>query len=914
MKYKNKIILILIINILVILPFSTEAKTCTDTAEKYGLYIEKGNKNNQYIIIKDNSLACDKSKKNSKLKIVAINNNEITNGATIKKGKETATITANLQVQGTKNYITVTLKDLSTEELITIEYSLIKEKSDLKYVPTEINTNYYGLCATLRMQATSLGQEAYNYFQTSLGYCWQETVLKGTNYTGEQLQKKINEVTNKWNEYQLNSIQNNQEFNNNFNYIKEKALYAKNNLSTKKLEDSKPTLKCNYKYNKTQDPTITYLNEKYNEIISSTDPYPNKDYFYTTSSQTTEKITYTYNYAVGNTKTETQDACKKTCEEVVKVEYSAPITTKAGQCIDYKVKVTSYVKCEADFIAPQPKTENTYCSPAPTCTNISNVQSKKTQAGPTEDFDNCIKDCDGGKYTEECSLKCYDEIYNTQEETKLSLNYSTSKVTNLSTKSDYTLKECLKDNKDYYGCYGYNSSQINWYSNINYDENGNKLTTNWNNKYTLGRWYLDKVFTNTPIPNYNYNSGGYDITGITDTCTDTYCGSYVSDNNGFYRENTNGSLCSDSCEWDKTSCTSTQYLNPGTIVADAKKNQEVYEKAKTQCMAETTCSQKTSEYIVSIKYDTKDSKGKVTVEEISFPNTKSSSENNKLTANAKNTKLEKESVIKNYSGCYKQDDSNNSYMTELSFKGTYINNKTGEITYQKPSNPTDWYFENNKVCLPLNIETVNEKWLDWKTQKEKSKYTEKQVEKELEGKSNTSNGYNIKADIENFGYFGWNFNINCFYAVKNDNSNKSDSTSLNNYVVKTIDRTKIFSDKIGFNWTNKAKITSLKNANYLVDPEILISEIENNASSMYNEEEYLDYKFYLTPEKIKEIKEYNKKYKYGQWNGTIKEINGINSYSSNLFRGKDAILTEENGSVLKKGTEGVNNENFIYSE
>ena len=893
MKYKRKIITIIIFTILVLLPLQTAAKECNTSAEKYGLYIEKGNKNNEYIIIKDNSLACDKNTKNKKLKIESINNIVDTSNKVIKKGNETVKIKANLQVDGTKNYITVTLKDLETEELVTIEYSFIKEISDIRYVPTEINTNYYGLCNSLRENVAYLGIDAYNYFSTSLGYCWQENVIKGTNYKEQDLQQKIDEITNKWQNYQNNKININQDFINNFNYIKEKALLAKNNIANNKVSSKKQTLKCNYKYINTTDPNITYVNELYDEVISSTDLYPNKDYYYTTKKDEKEKITYTYNYAVGNTKTETHDSCQKTCEEVVKVEYSAPIATKAGNCIDYKVKVTSYVRCESSFTAPQPKVSNTYCSPAPTCTNISSVQSKKPQAGPTEDFDNCIKSCDGGKYSEKCSLKCYKEIYNKD----IQIENTTEP---LSTKNEYTLKECLKDNKDYYGCYGYNSSQINWYSNLNYDENGNKLTTNWNNKYTLGRWYLDKVFTNTPDPNYNYNSGGYDITGIEEKCTGTYCGTHVADNNGFYRENNNGNLCSDSCEWNKTSCASDQYLNPGTIVSDAKNNQALYEKAKNQCLEETTFKENTKEYVISIKYDTHESNGRITVEEISFPNTENSSEKQSSTRNI----LENDNVFNN--------GNEKIYTEEIKFPGTYINNKTGEITYQKPTNKDDWYFDKNKVCLPLNIKTTNAKWLDWKTKKENSKYTEEQVKKELKGKKNTSNGYNIKADIKNFGYFDWNFNINCFYAVKNDNANEKNSTKLNNYTIKTIDRTDLFKDTINFNWTNKATITSLKNPKYLVYPERVITEIEKNAAGMYNSDEYLDYKFYLTSEKLKEIKEYNKKNGYGIWNGTVKEVNGINAYSSNLFRGKDAILTEKNGSVLKKGTEGVNNENFIY--
>lgn len=889
MKKMHFSIIIFLILILIHIEPTLAKETCQTLPEKYGLYIEKGDKQNQYIVIKDNSVACDASKKNSKLKIVAINNKEITNGPTLKKGQYSQKITSDLISQAPKYSLSVTLKDLQTNELINLTYSLTKELPLIGYLPTEVNNNYYDLCAKYREEAASLGQEALTYYQSALNYCFQEKVLKGTNYNTQELTEKITKVEDTWFNYQQENQKMTPDFITNFNYIKEKAQLSSNIIDNGKVSKM-PTLKCNYQFLNSSDQTKTYTNSKYNEIINATDEYLNKDYFYTTSSENSGTVTYTYNYAIGNSVKETFDACQKNCEEVVKVEYESPVATKAGQCINYKVKVTSYVQCQNKFLAPAPKQETTYCSPSPTCTDISDVQVKKTQAGPSEDFENCIMNCDGGKYSEECSLTCYDKIYNSKTKEPLLAETNTKKATPLANKLDYSLKECLKDNNDYYGCYGYNGSSINWYSNLNYDQNGNKLTTNWNNKYSLGRWYLDKVFTNTPFSNYNYNNGGYDLSGITDNCSAGYCGTHVADANGFYRINTNGSLCANSCEWNNTACAKNTYLNPGTIIFDYKKNQEAYQTAQNKCLETTQSSTKTSEYIITVNYDSKDTNGKVTVKELIFPNDNSH-------ASAINSPKSNE-------------DTKNTYMSDLNLTGTYINSKTGAISYEPPSKASDWHYE-NKFCLPLNATTVNAKWLDWATTN-KSKYTTKDIEKELLGNNKTSDGFNIKSTIKDFGYYGWTFNVDCFYALKNDP--KIAETKLNDYQIKILDRNNLFSESLGFNWTKSAAIPIYKNAKYRVDPEALITEIKNNSQSLYNSDQYLDYKFLLTPEKIKEIRKYNENNNYGEWNGKIIEVNGIRAYQSNLFRGKDAILTEKDGSLIKKGTLGVNNENFIYPE
>ena len=44
------------------------------------------------------------------------------------------------------------------------------------------------------------------------------------------------------------------------------------------------------------------------------------------------------------------------------------------------------------------------------------VENTTGKAGPNDDFDNCVKTCDGGKYTQKCINACYDKTYNTKRE------------------------------------------------------------------------------------------------------------------------------------------------------------------------------------------------------------------------------------------------------------------------------------------------------------------------------------------------------------------------------------------------------------------------------------------------------------------------------------------------------------------
>lgn len=104
------------------------------------------------------------------------------------------------------------------------------------------------------------------------------------------------------------------------------------------------------------------------------------------------------------------EVCKTRCYEHLSVIYDTPQLLKAGLCFSYKVTVKSKSECGIDFNSDnywKEITVPTMCSPIPVCSN----KSSHTQAGPNEDFDNCVKKCDDGKYSQKCINKCYKQVY-----------------------------------------------------------------------------------------------------------------------------------------------------------------------------------------------------------------------------------------------------------------------------------------------------------------------------------------------------------------------------------------------------------------------------------------------------------------------------------------------------------------------
>ena len=402
----------------------------------------------------------------------------------------------------------------------------------------------------------------------------------------------------------------------------------------------------------------------------------NREYYYAhnKADNLVSGFEYEYHYAPGNFETEPVK-CSVQCHESVVVEYGPAVASKAGLCFEYKVKVTSRVSCEASN-PNKYKKKSGYCTPAPVCTNGDYYV---RQAGPVEEFDACVQSCDGGKYTEKCSKKCYNKVYGTTDKTTAknmdnsNLHIQDSMALLTDAEEKYSLKQCFERNKAsdkyYKGCYYVNSK-----GKIKWDQEGENV---W--KGPPGRWY--ELYASKDYSQYDV------------------------DQNGFYRHRyANGAHCRDTCWW--TGCTGNKYLNPLDAKLDAEANHKIYLKAKDQCAAAASCTTKTATFTISVDYKTKNGEGKIEKHTIDFPYNEKDKLNSNPDKTIKGTGEDEGTTILGYAGCYKDHKIKNFYQTEWSFPGSWLNSKTGVVSFENIIKKPGWYEEKDKFCIPFNTEII----------------------------------------------------------------------------------------------------------------------------------------------------------------------------------------------------------------
>lgn len=777
---------------------------------------------------------------------------------------------------------------------------------------SDFDTYNYVAAASLTIN----GKSAQDIYKTTLSYCTQQYVAIGAEYTETQLANMIgNAIT--------------------YTKTRTQTMSGSNKTFAQLFEEIKTHANVQNKTGKTaQDKGITCDWQKTETTGDPNDYYKNKNYYYKEEQVESITVQYEYNYAPGASTeiTAAQVVCNRTCAEAVKVEYGPPVASKAGLCFEYNVKVTSYVECTAPVELEPPKDKTEYCSPVPYCHEKS-WKWDGHQAGPTEEFDACIQSCDGGKYTSKCSTKCYKQVYKNSK-LKLGLSYENDIVAtklNSSQSLEQQVETCIAESQDG-GCYYWSGDAIMWKSTY---QKGQEWSTDVN---ALGRWYR---VTGWKISDVGGDGKKYD----------------VSSNGIKTQKKSGGKHCDDICIWETDVCGKKDYLNPHSAAKDNEENLKRYQAAVAQCEAATTCSSSTATFTISINYDSyaqdvgssTKTKKKTT---INFPRSPLNQDKlpslGKDTVDTSNTFNAAGSTLLSYNGCYTAATEKNWYQAEWGFPGTYIHNKTGEISYSKEKIQSDtgtiegWYYDDNKFCMPLEAESVNTKWWEWYkiNDMQFNCYTSDQIKNELATNDGTSNGYNIKASTTDFGYFGWDFDISCFYAIRNElcdedalthcckkdtctgDSCETEINGVKNYMFRAIDTNNVFPNAIiegitdetkrpiGFNWTNQA--ANSKNPNYIVNPASLIEQIESKSETLYTEDN-LDYQFYLTPEVLTKIKAYNRTTPYGTWNGRVDTKNGINVYFSNLWGEVDSGVIDtvdlrNFSSVLKVGTPGINNE------
>lgn len=730
-------------------------------------------------------------------------------------------------------------------------------------------------------------------------------------------------------------------------YKKGNMIKYEDNSDSKKIgaSDSLP-FKCDYnKFNKDK-----------NSNSSDVNYYVNKSYLYGSGTiRINLEGGYQYSGEYDGKDLTLNASCELKCEEVVKVEYGPPVASKAGLCFEYKVKVTSRVNCEMKTPPTKPP-KQVVCTPTPSCKH--NGGKVWPIGGPNEDFDECVASCDGGVYSDKCVNKCYKQVYGTS-------------ISRKTTGSEIAYSADLHNIPYIYKLNG--DGKIIWDTNGSSTRKKNKTAGGTNSGWDRlvksdsywhkhHRWGLYSSIYNLYDKGIPVKLGCDKINCKWKTNTKGKCGEagyakYYNHPDVYKKENrADGKDYSYATLGDKTYDLYTK---------DKEFNKKQYEKLTEQCKAYAACNTTTAEFTISVDYTEKgENKTKQT---INFPYTENNDKNSKDTithnndSNSITCPTDSNSIILDSAGCYEcglagnpdiERESENGkkkmYMTEWSFPGTWINNKTGKISYN-PVKSVYWKKIKEKFCLPLNVANVNTKWYNYYqftvngdenysyndtnyirnvTCPDGSKLTNVCTNNNSTFTDEDKIEYNINATARKFGMYEWNIDVSCFYATNDiyPKVKESDNCSMltcipdEKYRIRSVDLGNLFPDTSsesesrtpGFNWSSYANQTK-KDTSYISAPSNYAKWIQTRGVDSTYSDENLDYEINLSKEDISKIKkQFNSN--YTKWNGDIpEEIVSVVNYQSKLIRNelKSAKYPDEN--TLKCNNIGSHTPGVNYS-
>ncbi len=531
-------------------------------------------------------------------------------------------------------------------------------------------------------------------------------------------------------------------------------------------------------------------------------------------TERTEKY-YTRHTEVDGTKD--GNACNVVCQEQIQVTYDPPVATKAGLCFQYKVTVKSKVTCKVELTNkihwPTPPSS---CSYSPICSG----NEQETQAGPNEEFDSCIKSCDGGKYTQSCINSCYKKVYGKSSSTSVKKTATTDltpKVEKLAKSSKdpyYSDSKCssnskIQSNLDHCVDFFYKTKQkypLGYYkkaasdspswmdyvwqpcwksSNKNCsitDDDDNTLsysidkttgTTGVENmveaiKRSSPYYFRNKTVTKKTIQSLYGQANGYNGYGT--------ARKYNIDDGGIKRQVTTTYRCPEVCGFvqddDNSSECKKSDKEVRTYYTDA------FDKITSQlqkCTASAACKEGEAEFQINADNDVM--KDQATKNKSSFGSKNKTNNDSKTCYNPSGdiemfiplvTDLEQGAESSECSinpngingKCYGKNNPTywQHYKTTITYPGTWINLKTGARNYDKSEVDINTVRERkNYYCTGYDFESVNQVWWDWKINKKE--------DMSLIDSVTVENDHNITAKIMKFGKYNWSFDLKCFYAL-----------------------------------------------------------------------------------------------------------------------------------------------------
>lgn len=625
------------------------------------------------------------------------------------------------------------------------------------------------------------------------------------------------------------------------------------------------------------------VSQKYEDAIKNDTNYykDNVKYMYGSGERTYTAGTYKYHFQNEKATNGKKAQCKVVCEESVIVKYGPPVATRAGACFEYKIKVESRVSCYMSQKPERPDVYEEVCTPHPRC--VATYGAVYNQGGPNEDYDECIYACDGGKYTDSCNNKCYQEVYGSNSN-ELLLTYDTERTASADarmTKAQYA--RIAKNASGSKGGYYYRSGGKTSGGSLSWSPGGIK-----------GRWYYYHA----------WGFAGHNYSVI---------------RNGIPRT----PICDDNCYWPSSECKGKRYINYGLKDYDKQQNIAIYNEAVDKCKARATCTSATATYTIHASYEKPTSETTTVETWIDYP--KTAAKKDKLSTCKEETKVNTfgpvESTLLNYAGCYSETcTTENYYMTEWSFPDTWVKKKTGEVSYTKPEDLTGWRTKPDRFCLPPDAGAVNRNWARWYYRTIEGVPENYVCPWETDGDTNVGkvSKYNIKGHTKHFGYYEWNIDMKCFYAIDDKYTDTNSTTGAitcrstpnPEYRIRTVTNNELFPSKTGtttssgsttgrspgYNWTSDSALTDkVIIPEYVNDPAKVKEYIQRVGNTIYQGDSYVDYEFILTPTELNKIKAYNKSLSsFDMFCGKLEDRSttlgmqpdetGITSYRSNLFR------------------------------
>ncbi len=523
------------------------------------------------------------------------------------------------------------------------------------------------------------------------------------------------------------------------------------------------------------------------------------------------------------------EACKTACREQVEVTYGPPKAVVAGQCFTYEVEIKSKVVCNTSINFDNfPKYEDyAPCLLKAHCNNLTRDEDSHggfdEQGGPNEDFDQCVASCDGGQYTQSCVNSCYDQVYGKKKTSnKKKVNNSIDNVKiyaadtlalNTSAIAKPNVKKVDNSTNVFGSCPSIAQGSVSpadieaVYNYVNANLTGSYAMSGGALKYTPKNescewdiygyaYFRDKQITARTV----CNAKGLDWMVGQEQCSTMPHSSCTSKNgcypgvkasgatykaeNGFKR----ATNCGEECSWINIgvdySGRACHYVDRAQAETAYKSSIDSYTNAVQKCINKaTTCvtDEETATFIMSANTDVQTGEDNQTCDAGISPNENTRFSNNKNClkwqkdpkkntlldnrAAIDNATLNDDTILKFMGGSCAKESSDWIYHSIITFPGAWINNKNGEVSYNKQDQRYYKHYTGN-YCTPLNGKNVNANWWLW-NQYYQSKKTTKSFEEWATTNASKKLVYNIFSRIKKFGLYDWSLDVGCFYALNN---------------------------------------------------------------------------------------------------------------------------------------------------